>query len=190
MSHIDQIYIDGLLRNDKEVVGKIYKNFFNKVKWMIINNNGSIDDASDIFQEALIAIYNRALRDDFRLTCPFEAFLLLVCKKKWLNVLEKNKRMKVTNLEDDGYLFKDSQDQISEETVLHEERLELLRKNFSLLGDVCRQLLELSWQDNSMEEVAKILGITYGYARKKKSECVAKLVTLVKQSPDFQNLKW
>lgn len=190
MIHPDQFYIIGLLENDKKVIEKIYQNFFNKIKWMIIRNNGSSDDASDIFQEALITIYNKAQKNDFQLTCPFEAFLLLVCRKKWLNILDKNKKIKVTNLEDDGYQFKEDSHQLAEESILQEERLSLLTEKFALLGEACRQLLDLSWQGISMEEVAKSLGFTYGYARKKKSECVAKLVSLVKQSPGYQILKW
>ncbi len=60
----------------------------------------------------------------------------------------------------------------------------------AMLGESCRQLLHLSWSGKSMEEVAGLLNITYGYARKKKSRCMAKLVTLVKQSPEFDSLKW
>ena len=41
-----------------------------------------------------------------------------------------------------------------------------------------------------MDEVAKKLKVSYAYARKKKSECMAKLITLVKQSPKFNSLKW
>lgn len=190
MSHPDQFYIIGLLENDRKIVEKIYQKFFNKIKWMIVKNNGSDDDASDIFQESLVTIYNQALKGDFQLTCPFEAFLLLVCKKKWLNILNKKKNFRVTNIEEEGYQFKEETYQQAEETILNEERLKLLQDKFSLLGDACRQLLELSWQGSSMEEVAGKLGFTYGYARKKKSECVAKLVSLVKQSPGYQYLKW
>ena len=40
-----------------------------------------------------------------------------------------------------------------------------------------------------MEEVAEFLGVTYGYARKKKSQCMGKLTQLVKNSNEFQQLK-
>ena len=41
----------------------------------------------------------------------------------------------------------------------------------------------------SMEEVAQKLGISYAYARKKKSLCVGKLTTMIQGSPQFQHLK-
>jgi hypothetical protein len=40
-----------------------------------------------------------------------------------------------------------------------------------------------------MEEVADFLGVTYGYARKKKSQCMGKLTQLVKNSNEFNQLK-
>ncbi len=40
-----------------------------------------------------------------------------------------------------------------------------------------------------MEKVAEILGVTYGYARKKKSQCMGKLTQLVKDSNEFHQLK-
>ncbi|MCH6234185.1 RNA polymerase sigma factor [Cognataquiflexum rubidum] len=190
MRHPDQLYIYGLLANDKNVIEKIYQNFFSKIKGMIIKNNGSSDDASDIFQEALITIYNKAKKTDFELTCPFEAFLWLICRKKWINVLNKNKNFRVTNIDEEGYNFKEDSLQLAEETILQEERLKLLSDKLALLGDACRQLLEYSWQGFSMQEVADHFGYSFGYARKKKSICVAKLISEIKQSPDYNILKW
>jgi len=41
-----------------------------------------------------------------------------------------------------------------------------------------------------MDEVAELLNVTYGYARKKKSECIGKLIKIVQQSSQFKSLKW
>ena len=58
------------------------------------------------------------------------------------------------------------------------------------LGDSCRQLLQLSWSGKPMDEVAMMLEVSYGYVRKKKSECMAKLISLVKRSSQYNALKW
>ena len=52
------------------------------------------------------------------------------------------------------------------------------------------ELLQLSWSGKSMEEVAGLLHMTYGYARKRKTECMAKLIKLVKGASQFNSLKW
>ena len=191
MQHPDQKYVEALLNNDPLVLEELYERFSGKIKWMILQNSGTETDAADIFQDALMSIYNKAKTGDFELTCPMEAFLYLICKNKWLNVLNKRKTQKVTNTDTEGfnYIGEDSF-RLAEDCVMRQERSALLAEKLSEMGDSCKNLLKLSWSGLSMDEVAKKLKVSYAYARKKKSECMAKLITLVKQSPKFNSLKW
>lgn len=188
--HPDHRYIIALLENDAAVIEEIYRKYADKIKWMILKNNGNENDAADIFQESLVAIYNKARTQDFALTCPFEAFLYLVCKKKWINELNKRKRHGVTFTDTAGYTTGEDSFQQASLTVQQDDRKTLLLEKFAELEEGCRRLLQLSWSGKAMDEVAAILNVTYGYARKKKSECMAKLVKLVQQSPRFNSLKW
>src|SRR5947209_2178041 len=95
--HTDQRFINGLLQNDTLTVQEIYERFSGKVKCYIIENNGTEDNSADIFQDALIDIYHHAKTRSLQLSCPFKPFLLLVCRRKWLNELKKRGRHKVTN---------------------------------------------------------------------------------------------
>ncbi len=191
MPHPDQKYIDALVNNDEELIDELYSNFSEKIKWMVLKNNGTETDAADIFQEALMSIFYKAKSQSFILTCPLDAFLYMVCKNKWLNELSKRKKSEVTIAGNNGYneLGEDAL-KLTEDNTLQEARKNLLIDKLALLGESCRQLLHLSWSGKSMEEVAGLLNVTYGYARKKKSECMAKLITLVKQSAEFDSLKW
>ncbi len=191
MQHPDQKYVEALLKNDPLVLEELYEKFAGKIKWMILQNSGTETDAADIFQDALISIYNKAKTGNFELTCPMEAFLYLICKNKWLNVLNKRRTQKVTNTDTEGfnYIGEDSF-RLAEDCILHQERSTLLAEKLSQMGESCKNLLRLSWSGLSMDEVAKKLNVSYAYARKKKSECMAKLITLVKQSPKFNSLKW
>ena len=80
--------------------------------------------------------------------------------------------------------------ELIEETELMQERRDLFSQKLEELGKGCRQLLRLSWSGKSMEEIAGLLDISYGYIRKKKSNCMKKLITLVKQSSAYNSLKW
>ena len=192
MQHADQKYVNALLNNDANLLEELYQKFSDKVKWMVLQNNGSPADAADIFQESLLLIYHKAKTENFILTCPFDAFLYQVCKNKWLNELNKRKSGGVTikgfevynnvNICEDSF-------ELAEECRLQQVRKDLITKKFAELGESCKQILSLSWSGKSMEEVAGILNVTYGYARKKKSECMAKLIKLVKQSSQFKDLK-
>jgi RNA polymerase sigma factor (sigma-70 family) len=189
--HADQKYIYGLLINDMVLTNELYAKFSGKIKAMVLQNNGNETDAADVFQEALLSIYKSAKNKNFTLTCPLDAFLYMVCKNKWLNELSKRNSQKIKfteteNFENIGY---DSFKQ-TEEDNLRKQRKDLLMEKLAKLGEGAQQLLLLSWSGKSMEEVAEILHVSYGYARKKKSEAMAKLIKLVKQSPEFNNLKW
>ena len=178
--HTDQRYITGLLQNDTALVREIYSRFASKIKGYIIQNNGSEDDAADIFQESLIDIYQQASAKGLQLTCPFEPFLLLICKRKWLNELKKRGRRGVTKDPDDVYDLGEDVFAIAENMQVQEEKTSLFKAMFQQLGDRCREIISKCLGDNSQEEVAVELGVSYAYLRKKKSECMATLINLIK----------
>ena len=189
MGHVDQKYIDALLNNDEVLLREIYEKFSNKIKRMVLQQGGNENDAADVMQDALLAILNRAKKGNFVLTCPFEGFLYLICKRKWIKELKRTDRLKVTINNDSTFDRSDTSSGLAEECMLFEERKVLIVRILKKMGVTCRELLYLSWEDKSMEEVAAILNISYGYARKKKSECMAKLIDLIHQSPEYNYLK-
>jgi len=186
--HQDQKYIDGLLQNNSEVIQSIYRNFAPKVKQYIRNNSGDYDDAQDIIQEVLIIIYKQAKTNGLRLTCPFDAYFFLLCKRRWLNELKKSSNKKVTIQEE-----KVSNDKLTQgmaaETEIFEEKQSLFDEMFQKLGEKCQELLKTSFVTKTMEEVAAKLNVTYAYARKKKSLCTGQLTELIQQSQRFQSIK-
>lgn len=189
-AHQDQQYIHALLNNNTLLLKELYDKYAGKIKSLVIKNNGTEADAADIFQEALLAIYQKAKTQHFVLTCPLDAYLYLVCKNRWINELNKRGIGKVTFTDTEGYNYTEDVFRNAEIVQTQQERRNLITRQFKELGEGCRQLLELSWSGISMEEVAKKLQNTYGYIRKKKSECMAKLIALVKTSPEFANLQW
>lgn len=178
--HTDQQYITGLLQNDTALVREIYSRFAGKVKAHIIQNSGSEDDAADIFQESLIDIYQQAQYKGLQLTCPFEPFLLLVCKRKWLNELKKRGRQGVTKDPDDVYDLGEDVFALAEQMQLQEDKASLFMAMFQHLGERCREIINKCLGNKPQDEVAVELGVSYAYLRKKKSECTAELIKLIK----------
>lgn len=186
--HIDQKYVQGLLRNDSILVEEIYTRFAPKVVVYIQKNSGDEAAARDIIQEALITIYDQAKTKGLQLSCPFDAYFFLICKRKWLNLLKKNKPEGVTINEEITSIGEEAQQQ-ADENALYEDRASLFNRMLDQMGDACKKLLKLSFSITSMEEVARKLDVTYGYARKKKSLCVGKLTKMVQESAQYQTLK-
>lgn len=188
--HPDQKYIDALLTNNGEVLNELYQRFSGKIKWMILQNNGTEADIADVFQDALLSIYHRAKTKGFILTCPFDAYFYMVCKNLWLSQLHKRKTQKLLLTDTTQYEnIDDKSNKLADECLMQQARRDLLTEKLDTIGQSNKEFLQLCWSGVSMEEVARIFKISYGYARKKKSECVAKLVLQVKKSPYFKLLK-
>lgn len=177
--HPDQRYLIALVNNDARVINEIYKKCAGKVKSFILFNNGSADDAEDIFQESLVDVYNQAKYKNLELSCPFEPFLLLVCKRKWLNEIKKRSILPVTKSEDS--LLHIGEDTFEQAELLEkqQQQTEEFLKAFEKLGERCKEIITWSMKGEAQEKVAETLGVTYGYLRKKKSECMASLIKFV-----------
>jgi len=186
--HEDQKYIDGLLKNNSFIIQAIYDKFVPKVVNYIKQNSGDSDQAQDVIQETLVTIYNQASQKGLRLTCPFDAYFFLLCKRKWLNVLKKTWQKEVT-INEEVLSKGDETQELALETSVFGEQQALFAEMFEKMGDACKDLLKATFKIKSMEDVAKSLNISYAYARKKKSLCIGKLTELVRESPKFNQLK-
>jgi RNA polymerase sigma factor (sigma-70 family) len=187
-THPDQIYIDGLANNNSAIIQSIYKKFVPKVVSYIRNNSGDTDQAQDVVQEIMILLFNQSKAKKLQLTCPFDAYFFLLCKRKWLNEIKKSSNKGVT-LDDDKTSNHELTDEMVLETEVFDEKQQLFDTMFQKLGDKCQELLKLSFAIKSMEEVAEKLNVTYGYVRKKKSLCVGQLTQWIQESNHYQSLK-
>lgn len=167
-----------LLQDDTAVIREIYANYAGKVKRYITANNGTEEDASDLFQEVLVEIYRQARDKGLQLTCPFEPYLILLCKRKWLNILKKRGRQPVTKDLEDVSIGEDVF-KLAEQTLQQEQRLAVFRQCFERLNAGCREVIQKSMTGAHQEEIASQLKVSYGYLRKKKSECMAALAKMI-----------
>lgn len=186
--HQDQLYIEGLLQNNSGVVQSIYKKFAPKVIYYIKNNSGDYDDAQDIIQEVLVTIYNQAKTNGLQLTCPFDAYFFLLCKRRWLNELKKTSNKQVT-ITDENVSTDENVQEMMFQTEVFEEKQSLFDEMVQKLGEKCQEVLKLSFVTKTMEEVAEKLNVTYGYVRKKKSICTGQLTEMIQQSSRFKSVK-
>ena len=186
--HEDQKYIDALVKNDHKLIEEIYQKFAPKIIAYVRKNSGDESAARDIIQETLITLYDQAKTQGLQLTCPFDAYFFLICKRKWLNVIKKNHGKEVT-MEDNLLSIGEDPTNQAAKTEEFEAQHNLYIEMLSKLGDTCKNIITLGFSNMPMQEVADHLGITYAYARKKKSLCIGKLTQLIKNSSQYKQLK-
>jgi len=110
-----------LALNDRKAIETIYKRHYNMVQALVLNNSGYPDDARDIFQEAMIVLYEKVRSGSFELNCQLKTFLYSVCRRLWLKRLGQLKRSfsEVENLQDTV--------PIEDELERHEQRTGIFR---------------------------------------------------------------
>lgn len=170
----EQILLQGLASNDRNCVETIYKDNFNMVQILVINNNGSADEAKDIFQEAMIVLYEKVRSGAFELNCQIKTYVYSVSKRLWLKRLQQLKRLTpgIENL--DGVF------PVENDIEEHEKRdfeFEMMNKAISSLGEPCKSLLEAYYlQKRKMQEIATNFGYTNAdNAKNQKYKCLMRL---------------
>jgi RNA polymerase sigma factor (sigma-70 family) len=170
----EEVLLQGLARNDKKAVESIYRENYNMIQVLVINNNGSADDAKDIFQEAMIVLYEKVRSGTFELNCQIKTYVYSVSRRLWLKRLQQLNRYSpaVENL--DGFV------QVEEEIEEHEKRnaeFEMMDKAIGSLGEPCKSLLEAYYlQKRKMQEIAANFGYTNAdNAKNQKYKCLMRL---------------
>ncbi len=170
----ERALLEGLATSDKKAVETIYQENYNMVQSLIINNNGSADDAKDIFQEAMIVLYEKVRLGTFELNCQIKTFVYSVSRRLWLKRLQQQNRFA-----DPG----DSMENVvavEEDLEEHEQRnaeYEMMEKAISNLGEPCKSLLEAYYlQKQNMQVIAANFGYTNAdNAKNQKYKCLMRL---------------
>lgn len=178
--------IQALIKNDLSGLRLIYSEYLPRIQMLITKNGGSADDANDIFQDALVIIYEKAKGKDFKLTSSFYTLLYGVCRNLWGNRIQKKSFQEVALPEDIKY--------INEENILNdilkEERAQIFLESFNQLGGDCKKLLRLFFDKIKMEKIKEMMGFSsVSYAKKRKFVCKEKLVKIVKSDSRFKEIE-
>lgn len=167
--------IRGLAKNKADAVEAIYRECFGAIQAYIIKNNGYADDARDIFQEAIIVLFENAQSESFELTCSIKTYLYSVSRRLWLKKVQREKRSSATSLDVLG-------DTVSVEDDLEvhqrrDENLNLLDVALDKLGEPCKSLLRAFYiEKKSMPEIASDFGYTNAdNAKTQKYKCLVRL---------------
>lgn len=179
-------YIDGIRQGRRTIIDQIYRRYFPKIRNLVLRNSGNGEDARDVFQDALIAVYRNVQRPGFVLTCQFETYLYAIARNLWFATLRK-RNIKYT----DNEILLEEEQQISdlEETVKEAALYQVYVKTFNSLGEQCRKLLTLYMQGALMKNIAAQLGFaSESYARKRKFQCKQKLIDQVTGDSDYKRI--
>ena len=181
ISATDQYFLKGIMSNETKILNEIYQKFLPSIKKYVLANSGTQSDALDVFQEGLMVIYKKLRNGDLQLSSSFHTYLFSVCKFIWFNQL-KSKHHK--NVQNEPY-----NDIIADINIENEymelEKQKLFEAKLNELPSESMKVLKLFLNKKSIKQIAKIMGYTEAYTKKKKYKAKLQLISSIQSDPRY-----
>lgn len=167
----DQEILEQLRKGNETILDLLYKKNYRMMVKMIVKNNGSEEEAKDIYQESLIVLWQKARDPSFILSSKISTYLYSICLNLWRKELERKKRH--------SYEMKEGSETMDMD---RDERIKIINKCIQQLGNTCRNILIYYYFDRlSMTEIAEKMNLANSdTAKTKKYKCKKELDQLVK----------
>lgn len=173
MTH--EIVFDKPAARREKLITKLYQSAFPTVAKYVSKMGGSFDDAKDIFQDALVIYYEKAVNSDLSLHNSEKAYLLGIAKHLWLKKFRDDRHnLPLDNCTKDFDVTDEAEDQPS--------GVKLMRY-LETAGKKCMELLNAFYYHRlPMKELADL----FGYAGERsatvqKYKCIEKVREKVKE---------
>ena len=175
-SGTEQEILERLKTGDQESLVQLYHANFAMVKNYVAKNNGVVEDAEDLLQDALVVLWQNVRKPEFELTSKISTYMMAVCKNLWLKQLSKSGRMMGEELiKPEAHSERPVEGQAMDLKKIHEALDEM--------GDTCRTILMMFYFDGyDMDTIAKTMSFNNSdTAKAKKYQCFKKLEEIVKK---------
>ncbi len=178
MAHyFDELILAEIRKSNEAALGELYKTHYPMAVNLICSNSGTEQEAKDVYQEAVIAFYERAQQPQFVLTCKIKTYLYAVCRRLWLKRLAEKKRFSIIIPETETFEGIEAEMNDAEEK---ERSLNRMGDSLQALGEPCRSIMEDFYIHNfSMEIIREKYGYTSAdNAKNQKYKCLQRLKKL------------
>lgn len=170
----DRKTLTGIASGDAGALKALYRDYFPMVLHMVVQNSGTAEEAKDVFQEAVIVLYDRISQGKFELNSKLKTYLYAVCRRLWLKQLGGYERtfQDVTHYEETI--------PVEDDLAVHEEKdqqMALMELALNQLGEPCRSIIqEFYVMGRSMQEICEKFGYTNAdNAKNQKYKCLQRL---------------
>jgi RNA polymerase sigma factor (sigma-70 family) len=167
-------HLERLKNGDREVLLDLYRDNERMVRKYVLENSGTIDDAEDLLQDALVVLWQNTRDPNFTLQAKISTYLFAIVRNQWLKQLEKRKRSNADiNATPD----------IMAPIPAHERLdLKIVQDYLNDMGDLCRKILMMYYFDGfDMQTIADANHLANtNTAKSKKYQCLKELGQKIK----------
>ena len=164
----------------------IYRNYYKGIASYILQQQGSAEEIEDIFQDAMIVLYNQVQKNAFRRDSTIKTYLYGICRNIWYKKLSKKR----PQVQLEGLTATETMDLNMDQLLIGNEREQLIYRLLKLVGEECVQLLKLFYYDNfSMKQIRAHMQLTSEQvAKNKKMKCLKKMRKIVSEDVEYVDL--
>ena len=175
--YFDELIVSEIRKKNEVALRELYKTHYAMVVGLICSNSGTEQEAKDVYQEAVIAFYEKLQNPEFTLTCKIKTYLYAVSRRLWLKRLAEKKLVHGSIPETDTFAGIDDEMVDFEEREKHFARI---GEALDRLGEPCRSIIEDFYiKDLSMEAISTKFGYTNAdNAKNQKYKCLQRLKKL------------
>jgi RNA polymerase sigma factor (sigma-70 family) len=174
LPEFDEEILSALKRGDDNALNLLYKTYYPMVVHFIVSNNGTEQEAKDIYQESVIVLYENLQIPGFELTCKIKTYIYSVCRRLWLKKLAEKSRY-VGKIED----FESFIPFVKEDADIEEKDMQfkVMKQALEKLGEPCRTILQDFFIHNfTMQQITEKMGYTNtDNAKNQKYKCLMRL---------------
>ncbi|MEM7369766.1 MAG: sigma-70 family RNA polymerase sigma factor [Bacteroidota bacterium] len=175
----EEIY-EGIKSREDAIILYIYKQFFRQAEKIATKHN-VLAEVEDIFQEALVAVYNNIHKGKYTQMDKFKSYFLTTVRNLCLKEVRKKNR-KINPEEWTLDSSKSLEDRVNE--MLEEQhQIDLSLACLEKLGRSCQEILERYYLNGEkLKDIGLDLRYTEQAIRTTKSRCMKRLVKCVEAS--------
>jgi len=156
----------------------LYQRVFPAVRQQVRAFGGNEDDARDVFQEGVLALWKNAREGRFtpRSSTKLSTYLVEICKRRWM---DQRKKASSRYEQRSEALPEAIDEQNALDRWIDREEQEAFRQRFGQLGERCQQILSrFYYEKQSMSEIAQAFQIGEATAKNEKYRCMQRLKKL------------
>lgn len=154
---MDQETFEKIKMGDKDALAEVYKdNRDSIINWITRKHDCSLEEAKDIYQDAIVILYNNAAKGRItKINFSISSYLHEIVRRQFLNRLKKDKRITRGFME----LVREPSEYQMEDENQDQQKLELVHKAIKELSETCKKLIQLRYfTDLNMESICDQLG--------------------------------
>ncbi len=190
----DDMIIKAIIENDENIYKYFYQKLFGIVAKFVIANNGTYDEAEDVFQDAILVITEkfRGRKDVLNKKIRVFAMFIGIVHNMWMQRLREIKHYQEVvlpnyTLASENGEMEDFIPSLSVEAdEVTKEKIEMVKRSMDKVKDPYRKALRTAIDGGNGKDGANKLGCSEGYYRKMVFQAKTTLAKNIKKDPTYR----